>query len=394
MNGAGNARPQDSGAGYTNMNDRASIDGATALGNLAYASSLGRDGSMQQVSNNNRQQSSANYGTASSYGLSSAPPIQHGTGDERGDSNGPSRDGMTRSQQATASPSFDCSANNAGYQGSSAGSNMQAQPQYLQPSRSSMEQQRHQYSQPSRPPSGQAVQQSHSRLGSQAAPSPALSANPNPSNCAQASNTSGSVRGKEQTRVHTPQSDKRPSSSQVPKGPTQKPQVPQATTNSSVESAYKRNAAVYASAKETAAKRIDEVRQSSAIDSRRDQTGKPATLVEPQYTTVNPSQVFDHINYSRRQAVAAMEAAAVKKAAEDAEAARVAVTQPKPATPQANGAEPDSANKAQIELEMKQMIEKMRDYKAKDPSLFTQIWEQVKKVSDDHLSSNSFQSYD
>ena len=39
----------------------------------------------------------------------------------------------------------------------------------------------------------------------------------------------------------------------------------------------------------------------------------------------------------------------------------------------------DSTTKDQMELEMKQMIEKMRDYKAKDPSLFSQIWEQVKK---------------
>ena len=41
----------------------------------------------------------------------------------------------------------------------------------------------------------------------------------------------------------------------------------------------------------------------------------------------------------------------------------------------------DSATKEQMELEMKQMIEKMRDYKAKDPTLFSQVWEQVKKVS-------------
>ena len=56
----------------------------------------------------------------------------------------------------------------------------------------------------------------------------------------------------------------------------------------------------------------------------------------------------------------------------------------------ASGLEQGSTNKDQIEMEMKQMIEKMRDYKAKDPSLFTQIWEQVKKVSDDHLVFNSY----
>lgn len=34
----------------------------------------------------------------------------------------------------------------------------------------------------------------------------------------------------------------------------------------------------------------------------------------------------------------------------------------------------------QIEEEMKTMIERMREYKAKNPTLFSQIWEQVKKV--------------
>ena len=38
------------------------------------------------------------------------------------------------------------------------------------------------------------------------------------------------------------------------------------------------------------------------------------------------------------------------------------------------------SEKEQMEAEMKLMLEKMREYKAKDPSLFLQIWEQVKKV--------------
>ena len=111
--------------------------------------------------------------------------------------------------------------------------------------------------------------------------------------------------------------------------------------------------------------------------------------MEPQYTTVDPSQVFNHVEYSRRQAAAAAEVAATKKAVEEAEAVRRAATQTKlpqvngnPDVVSAPGTEPDSATKDQMELEMKQMIEKMRDYKAKDPSLFTQIWEQVKKVGD------------
>ncbi len=159
----------------------------------------------------------------------------------------------------------------------------------------------------------------------------------------------------------------------------------------------KSKAAASASALATAAKRVSNVRQSPTDANR--QSSKPATPVEPQYTTVDPSQVFNHVEYSRRQAAAAAEIATAKKAAEEAEVARIAATQPKPsqvngtsATAIAPAMEPDVAKKDQIELEMKQMIEKMRDYKAKDPSLFTQIWEQVKKVSGVTSAFNSHDS--
>lgn len=356
LNSTGSGRSQDSRPAYTFTNDSASIDGATALGNLAYASSLGRDNSLQQMANYNRQQSNANYGTPSPYGVNSTPQVP------------------------------------------SAGSNTQAQTRYSQPARSSTEQHRvNQYPQPSRPSSGQAIQ----RLGSQAAPSPTMTANQSTPNPAQVSRNSSSVHGEGQTRVPTPHSDTRPSSAQVSRGPTQKPQASQAspdnTTNQPTGTATKSKAAAYSLANETAAKRMNEARQPSTVDSKSGQANKPATPVEPQYTTVDPSQVFNHIEYSRRQAAAAAEAATVKKAAEEAEAVRIAATQPKPATPQASGisasaTELDSVKKDQMELEMKQMIEKMRDYKSKDPSLFTQIWEQVKKVSGDHISFISQES--
>lgn len=51
----------------------------------------------------------------------------------------------------------------------------------------------------------------------------------------------------------------------------------------------------------------------------------------------------------------------------------------------------DSGDKEQMESEMKLMLEKMREYKAKDPSLFLQIWEQVKKVC---VSTTTPVSYD
>ena len=85
-------------------------------------------------------------------------------------------------------------------------------------------------------------------------------------------------------------------------------------------------------------------------------------------STVDPSQVFNQYEYQRRQVAAAAEAVAANK-----------VINAKPDAPVR--VDPDSSKKEQMELEMNKMIGKMRDYKAADPTLFSQIWEQVKKVS-------------
>ena len=384
VNRAGNVHPQDSTASFKTTNDRASIDGARVLGNLAYASTQSGVG---------RQQSNSNYGTRSPYGMGSSSSIQYRAGDERRNSNGASREDVTKLQQATASPSFGYSANNSSYQVPSASSNTQAHPQYSQSSQVPTEQHTNQYSQLSRPLSSPAVHQPHPRPGSQAAPSPTLSANQNYPSQGQVSKSGSSVVRKEQTRVHTPQSDNRQSFSQGSKGSTNISQIPQASTTSQNNSSTKRTAAEHPIAKEPATKRINEVRQPPIVDLGRDQISSPATPAEPQYTTVDPSQVFNHTEYSRRQAAAAAEAAAVKKAIQDVEASKPSTTQPSVATPQVSGIDSESSKKDQMELEMKQMIEKMRDYKAKDPSLFSEIWEQVKKVSEDRLSFKRFYFY-
>ena len=356
VNGAGNGRPQDYRAAYTSTNDRASLDGATALGNLAYASSLGREGSAKQVSNNNWQQGSSKYGTASPYGTNTASLGRDRTVDERRESTNPKEGTNVRAQQATASPSFGYSANNAAYQGPSPAGSTQTPTQYPQ-AHSAFEQHRSNiYSQPPRPKCGQAIQQPRSRTDSKTAPPATTPATQSTANHSQSWNDRGDSRGTTLTRVQTPQqSSNRSPSSQKP---------------------------------------------SSKVDASR-QASKPATPVESQYTTVDPSQVFNHVEYSRRQVAAAAEVAAAKKLADEAEAASFAATQTKP--PQADGtsraasapgSEPDSAKKDQMELEMKQMIEKMRDYKAKDPSLFTQIWEQVKKVSGDRNFCNLHDLFD
>ena len=392
--------------GYGNMSyagtkDRASLDGATALGNLAYASSLGRNGPGQQLGNYNRQQGNSNYGTVTPYSTIPTPPIQSQTDDEQRKSGSSSRgDTNARAQQATASPSFGYSSNNAAYQGPSPGSTTQTQPQYPQSGSASEQRRPNQHSQQPRPTSAQAIQQSRSRPNSRAAPTPAMPPTQSAANQLQGTKPHENIRETIQTRIQTPQqSTYRPSSSQTPGPPggqAQRPQIQQDARESGTKpranSIAKGNATTNVSAKETAAKRVANARQSPTVDANR-QASKPATPVESQYTTVDPSQVFNHAEYSRRQAAAAAEVAATKRAVEEAEAARKAATQTK--TPQINGnpvvvsvpgTEPDSATKDQMELEMKQMIEKMRDYKAKDPSLFTQIWEQVKKVGDNKFT--------
>ena len=105
-------------------------------------------------------------------------------------------------------------------------------------------------------------------------------------------------------------------------------------------------------------------------------------------TTVDPNQVFNHYEYEKRQAEA--EASKRKAAAEAEEAKRKA-----PAAKQvqhtalpnanvngvsANGIDEEARKKEQMETEMKLMLEKMREYKSKDPTLFSQIWESVKKA--------------
>lgn len=141
----------------------------------------------------------------------------------------------------------------------------------------------------------------------------------------------------------------------------------------------------------------------------------PAPSAAP--ITVDPSRVFNpyHQDYQRRKALADAEEARKDsrsslsvhdRTSEQSQASTRAgpqvgslVSNPdggtvtgRPDTGRGNGAAPgktavkdsnsglESSEKEQMEAEMKLMLEKMREYKAKDPSLFSQIWDQVKKV--------------
>lgn len=110
------------------------------------------------------------------------------------------------------------------------------------------------------------------------------------------------------------------------------------------------------------------------------------TQAENQYpTTVNPNEIFDDAGYqnSRAAAAAAAKAEAARKEAENAAAKKAE------AEASVNDTAGDSTTKTQMELEMKQMLEKMRDYQTKDPNLFSQIWEQVKKVQPPNRKSST-----
>ena len=120
--------------------------------------------------------------------------------------------------------------------------------------------------------------------------------------------------------------------------------------------------------------------------------------------TVDPSQVFNQYEYQRRKAEADAETA--RKAAEQAKAQIAREQQASKlhggtapgqidlqsrahndgtATgPQAKQSRTEPGSKEQIESEIKAMIEKMREYKAQDPALFSEVWEQFKKVNESY----------
>ena len=111
--------------------------------------------------------------------------------------------------------------------------------------------------------------------------------------------------------------------------------------------------------------------------------------------TVDPNQVFNVYEYQRRKAEA--EAEAAKKAAEqrslqdhraamhhgNMEQSVVGSNLAAGATsgPNVKQSSAESGSKEQIETEIKAMIEKMREYKAKDPAVFSEVWERFKQVS-------------
>ena len=399
--GYGTARSQDPRGAYPSSGR--SVD-TSALGNLAYASSLGRDTPFaHNTSGYNNTDSHMNFAGSGQY--------TSGRTNNSGSTDVSSEVVSARSQQVTPSPSHIYSPGGyAGYNGHQAYSGAQAQgyahettPQASRPSAKSQNP-----NEIVRPASGQATHDTHSRMGSQASYAAITRANQGSSTMAQSQ--SAEINGSEQSRVQSPLQPVNQTSGIVTDPSIKKVQTRQVAYGASGNESSKPNAQVSPSTasfnRSGAAKNAH---QSSTGDRQVDgNNSRTSTPVGNQFpTTVDPSQVFNHYEYSRRQAAAAEAEASRNKATEGAQVAtpmkgnatthaQSGSSQEIPSRQQngtasskkgqSSNVDPDTAKKMQMELEMKQMIEKMRDYKSKDPSLFTQIWEQVKKVNINNIS--------
>ena len=355
--GYGNPQPQDPRAGYSY--GRSSVD-TSALGNLAYASSLGRNNwDAQQKKSYSGSQNAIGYGQNNSYGTSNGLPSQHSTDHDQIGSSG------YRPQAATTSSSqqYQYSSSAGGtYQPhqSDNGGRMPAQgqayPQGSQQSQSSTPQvPSDPNKQPSRPSSGQALQRK------------AVSQNMQSPNVPQARVATPQQHADTGSRIgaHTPDTQHKVTS-HLKSHPTSK------STDNITTSISTSSRKAVPPPPPAPPDPVSNGRQSSNTNnhdgSRKSQTSTPTSSYP---MTVNPSQVFNDVEYQRRQAAAAAEVEARRKAEE----ARLT---PSISTSNVSG-DVDLEKKNAMELELQTMMEKMRDYKAKDPSLFSQIWEQVKK---------------
>ncbi|KAL9126417.1 MAG: hypothetical protein Q9217_004528 [Psora testacea] len=392
-NGTSSAGQQD-----TTTSHASSRPDTTALGNLAYASSLGQNQlqpSVSHIIDNNRIQGKTDYSDMSSYGVISAPPIfqNHQRVNSHGSSNA-SRQQTSQGQPYSAN--YQTTKRIPSHQGREYGMNeigrsSSSQQQYkpLQSHQQQLEaHHQNRYGPSPQPANHQVVERPSSTVSVRSNHSP-----PAPAAQVTASNPHRSDYGPSKS-VKAAASRPTNSTLQTPTGTY--------AAASSYQSSKNDKSPYYASAAQNRnnpqAENAGPVLPAATQKQSNEENGHQSTPTDnQQLTTVDPNQVFNHFEYQRRQ----KKAEAARKAAEASKATATARTsastqlagQASPSTSSdvtqaakaimgasANAkARADSATKEQIELEMKQMIEKMRDYKAKDPGLFSQVWEEVKK---------------
>ncbi|KAL8689378.1 MAG: hypothetical protein Q9218_004940 [Villophora microphyllina] len=373
----------------------------TALGNLAHASTLDdtsrtitgtRDNaSLQQIIDYNRSRNSYGYGGSIAYDTAATGyNYSHERSDSRGTAG--SGDGCTRASQmnqnqtaaqyhptqhtttaghSNPTPAYSAS-QGVSYTTSSATSyasntgeqSQRTQQYYAQPA------------QPARPASGQNhhVSAHSSQPSQQARQSPTLPV--------YRSSVTSSM------NVHpTQKPEKTPARAlPLPKPAKQQPAV--STAPASVPAQETRN---YYSISTPSNPHVQQQSSSVPSSARSHQTSVHSdsrTSISPEdqaLKTVDPSQVFNQVEYQRRQAAAAetAKAAEVEEARKATEAATALKRVSEGNQPSSNGTTMSSGSTSieeEMAAEMRLMIEKIRDYKSKDPSLFSQVWEQMKKT--------------
>ena len=379
------ARTQTHGPAMTHYpaNSRSSID-TTALGNLAYASSLGQDSRtrtaprinpMQQIVDYNRSQPVSGPPLYEMSAHAPASEYEHRRPENR-ETTGTRSTEMTQHTHGSPYAMYPHDGNRQPQAYTSTHGNGNASsPQAAQGPDSAArmaEQASNQTNlQPPRPASGQNFRASHSRLNSRGNQSPII---PHPSSQStlllKTTNDGPYVFDSSHSHPQPQQMTNAP-----PKPAPASSQTFQQPHTNTTQGQLGENQSRHQTQSPSSNQRAN-------VD-KREQSSQHTQIP----TTIDPNKIFNQVEHLKRQAAIVAEAEAARKTAEDAarKAAEGVARKQAEAAAQAavngNDSSSVSSTKNQMELEMLQMIEKMRDFKARDPYLFSQIWEQVKKVS-------------
>ncbi|KAL9017734.1 MAG: hypothetical protein Q9185_004958 [Variospora sp. 1 TL-2023] len=367
----GTSQYQNIRGGYSYSDQPA---GTTPLSSLAHASSLessSRNGpgtrdnrSLQQIIDYNRAQN-PHRNSASPLYQSGNPSVDYSQ--QRSESRGAASSGSytpdsaATDRRVTASSQYSQFATAPGYHAPTAAYTATTQdtgnPSYSSYQPNQEQRQSTYYAQPARPASGQSYHARDAQRNGRATQSPTVPLNPTP--------TATSISYLEQKSPTTSYRSEQTSSHQRTVADRRR------SSESSAQVTGNRSTPPPSTIPDTH-RSIPPLGDTT----NRQASRTPISPEEPTPTTVDPSHVFNHQEYQRRQAAAA-EGERARKAEEAEEEARKAT---EAAAALKRVSESHLAEPEQMAAEMRQMIEKMRDYKSKDPSLFSQIWEQVKKT--------------
>ena len=399
---------QDSSIAYAN-----SRPDTSALGNLAYVSSLNQDQphtSLAQLIDYNRSRD-ARGATGEGYQTNSTSPVSHGH--QRVESRGFP---CTKNHQSSQAPSHSgshmpapgrTSRSSGNNSTSNTGKTSPAQHQNASAPQKSPQSQYGCYASQPAPAGGQATQRPSSRTSIHNQSSSQTSMAQRNQNAAQ-NNGAHNLGHPQASSVsyHRSSPAVNQTTFQTPKS-VQQNGAHQNSSKSTPPQNEKIADAAVDGGKEPSSTTHYQIRRpasSNALNKEQSSQPSPSTANSKPITTVDPNQVFNHLEYQRRQSeteVAKKGAEAAKISNEPKPTQSTASTSTSPPADdvtqaakalmgQSSNPNYGSPTKEQIELEMKQMIEKMRDYKAKDPKLFSQVWEDVKKVRLKHYHYPSF----